>query len=166
MNCNSLRSMEHFTFNNTMERSPMDWCHQHLPVALLVNFIPTLYLFYPQGCGSWFPNNNHQQQHQALWFDCHMLQRAWREYNRRKAQGASSAVLFYSEQEGNTTAGRHKAPQMLYPYHYTPFHVLNIESVTTAYRAFLIKFLINQVVKKLPDFLSVYKSQTSDLFRR
>ena len=45
MNYNSLCSMEHFTFNNTMERSPMDWCHQHLPVALLfplANSIPTL----------------------------------------------------------------------------------------------------------------------------
>ena len=77
---NSLHSMEHFTFNNTMERSPIDWCHQHLPVGLLlpsVNFTAALYLFCP-GCCSWSPHNN-LQEHQALWFDCHILQRARRE---------------------------------------------------------------------------------------
>jgi hypothetical protein len=33
----------------------------------------------------------------------------------RQGQGASSAVIFYGEQEGNTTVGRHNVLLMLYP---------------------------------------------------
>jgi len=56
-------------------------------------------------------------------------------------------------------------PQMLISLTSDFLHILNIESMTTMYRAFLIKFLINQLVKKLPDFIkSVHKSQTVDLF--
>lgn len=156
MNYNSLHSTEHFTFNNTMERSPMDWCHQRLPVALLlpsVNFIATLYLFYSQGCCSWLPHNN-LQQHQALWFDFHILQRS---KGTKQETGTRCLDCCYilqwagAEYNSRQTQGTSNATALTLDF----LHVLNTESTATVYRAFLITFLINQVVKKLPDFTKV-----------
>ena len=44
---------------------------------------------------------------------CHILQSAREEYNRKQTQRASSAVIFYSQQERNTIGNKHSLPRVL-----------------------------------------------------
>ena len=122
--------MKYITFNKAMQSSPMDWCHQHLPIAFLLpplHIIPTLCSIHRDAAHDYLTITFSSTKQFGLTVTC------YREYNRKQRQCASavifysqqegnttgnkqcalSAVIFYSQQEGNTTGNKHSMPRVL-----------------------------------------------------